>query len=271
MMVAGLSFVVMLGCVKVARVELSAPEVIFWRCPPALVVAGIAARGAGWRIVNRRAFAVRAFFGFAALLLFYTAAGGLAVADLTLVGRLQPLLMAVAAPLVLGAGERVPGRIWGVVMVGMVGCAILLAPELAVGSPYGAAALAAVGMSVCAHLALRRLGRTDRTWPVVFWFQMVVFGAAMLLLGLQQQAIPELPSRSLWAPLLGAGLFAVGGQAAMTRAFALDRAAVVSAASHVMPLFAFVLDAVVFGLTPSVHGVLGGAVVVGAALMLLRE
>lgn len=269
MILAAFSFVLMLGCVRIARVTLSPWDVIFWRCPPAILLTFVMAWGSGFRIVNKVAFGYRAVFGFLALLSFYTAAGGLRVADLTLIGRLQPLLMAVAAPLVLGASERAGSRVWFAVVAGLIGCGILLAPDLSIGSPYGLAAVCAICLAVGAHLALRRLGATDATWPIVFWFQLAVWTFATLVSLGAAGGLPAVPSSELWLPLMGAGVFAACGQGAMTRAYALDRAAVVSAASHVMPVFGFTMDAVVFGESPSMHGLVGGAIVLGAAMSLV--
>ena len=49
----------------------------------------------------KRLLATRIVVGFAAMTCFFTAAHGLAVADMSLIGRLQPLLIALLAPLFL--------------------------------------------------------------------------------------------------------------------------------------------------------------------------
>ena len=269
MMAAALFFSLMVACVKVLRAELSTFDIILWRSALSLPMAMWAVRREpSWRLNNPRVFALRAACGVLAMTGFYTAAKGLTLADLSLVGRLQPLCIAVLAPLVLGAGERPQGRTLGLLGAGLLGCGILLGPQLALGNRYGAIALGAVLAGACAHTALRALGATDRPGVVVLHFQwvgLVVALAAVFVL----QGGPELPPLGLLAPLLGVGTFAFVGQLLLTRAFAADRAARVSAASHVSPVWAVLLDVLLFGVLPGWNALVGGGIVLAAALLLV--
>lgn len=269
MVLAALCFSLMVACVKLLRTDLSTFEIILWRSAVALPLAAWTARRLpSWRLTNRRVFAARATFGVLAMTGFYTAARGLSLADLSLLGRLQPLGVAVLAPLLLGAGERPGGRTLGLLLAGLVGCIILLGPQLAVGNLYGLVALSAVFCSAFAHTALRALGATEDPRVVVLHFQwvgLVVAGVAVLATdgGL------ALPPVGLVPLLLGVGGFAFLGQLLLTRAYAAERAARVSAASHVSPLWAVILDLVVFSVLPGWNVLIGGAVVLAAALLLV--
>ena len=191
----------------------------------------------------------------------------LSVADLSLLGRIQPVLIAIAAPLVLR--ERLDPRVWLLLAAGVVGTMVLLGPQLAIGNVHGLWAMGAVASSTVAHLSLRVLGRTDRAAAIVLWFQ--VGGTILALMGvaLMNGGLPRLPSPALLPWLAGVGIAGTAGQVLMTRAYALDRADVVSAASHTSPVWAVFADVLLFGLLPTVPTVVGGVILVGAALALL--
>lgn len=267
MIVAALCFTLMVACVKTARVELSAFEVIFWRSVVGLPLMALGMGDAPWRIRNRRAFAARGSFGVLAMLGYYTAARGLDVADLSLVGRLQPLGVAALAPLAIGQTERSEGRLWVLLGVGLVGCAVLLGPDLAVGNGYGLIALGGVAAGAAAHTSLRALGATDDPRSVVLGFQVVALMASGIAVLIQHQGLPALPSLALAPWLVGVGLFALLGQLLMTRAYREDRAALVSAASHISPLWAVLADLLIFGVRPGWNVLLGGGIVLTVALI----
>lgn len=269
MVAAGVAFTVMVACVKLVRAELTAFEVVAWRGVVAIPLALWWNRRGPFVPVARGLTAFRVVLGFVAMTCFYTATHGLTVADLSLVGRLQPVLIAIAAPFVLGRSERVDPRVWAVLVAGVVGTAVLLGPQLAVGNVYGLWGLGAVVASGGAHMALRALGRTDKASTIVFWFQVGATVLAVLAVVLTMGHLPTLPSTPLLPWLVGVGVMGTLGQALLTRAYALDRAAVVSAASHVSPVWAVVADLLVFATLPGWDTLAGGALLVGAAVTLV--
>jgi drug/metabolite transporter (DMT)-like permease len=271
MVLASLAFTLMVACVKVARAELSALEIAAWRGLGSIPLALFFARGAGWKVQARGWMGIRIVIGFGAMTCFFTAARGLAVADLALISRLQPILIALLAPVILGAAERSDRRLWGLMGVGMLGCAVLLGPGMVIGNIYGLWALGAILLSTFAHITLRALGATDDPRIVVLYFQIGVtvlaVGAAYLQLG----ELPPPPSAHLWLPLFGVGVLATTAQLLMTQAYALDSAARVSAASHSSPLWALFIDIFLFDLWPTPEMLLGGTVVMLAVLGLVHS
>jgi drug/metabolite transporter (DMT)-like permease len=191
------------------------------------------------------------------------------VADLSLLGRLQPVLIAIVAPMVLGRGERVDPRVWLLLAAGMAGTGVLLGPQLAVGNVYGLWAMGAVVCSGIAHTSLRVLGRTESSETVVLWFQVGVTVLALSAVLLTTGALPRLPSPTMIPWLAGVGVAGTAGQVLMTRAYALDRAAIVSAASHTSPVWAVLADALLFSVLPGTTTLVGGVILVTAALALV--
>ena len=269
MLLAALAFTLMVSCVKMARVELSAFDIVWWRGLVSVPLCALAVRSGQWRIHRLDWFTARSVFGFAAMACYFGAAGGLPVANLTLITRLQPIVIALIAPLMLGAVEAADRRTWGLSLLGVVGCGVLVAPEIESGNTAGYLALGAVVTSAVSHTALRALGASERPQTVVFWFQLAVSLAAFAWIVVRDGALPVVPSMDLIPWLLGVGLFAALGQSLLTRAYQLDRAAPVAAASHASPLFALVIDWLAFSHLPTLSTIFGGTIVLIAALALV--
>lgn len=269
MMGATLAFTIMLAFVKKLRSELTSLEIIAWRGLMAAPIAGALALRVGLRPHNLPVNLLRGVLGFGGMALYFVAVKSLPLADLTLISRVQPMLVAAFAPLFLGADERVGWKLWVLLGIALSGCAVILAPDLTLGSTSGLVALGATGLAAGAHLCLRRLGRTDDPRVVVFWFQVVMFVLAVLGTLLESGRPMALPSLGLVPALIGAGLASVVGQLLLTLAYRADRAAVVSAAEYTGLLWALAIDVLVFSLLPSSHAVLGGLLVMGAGLALL--
>jgi drug/metabolite transporter (DMT)-like permease len=271
MILASGMFTAMVAMVKVGRAEMSPLELVFWRALVSVPLVLMTLRGVGFRLRARGAFAARLLLGVAAMTCFYTAALELDVVDLNLISRFQPILVAVLAPLVLGPQERPGPLVWAAAAAGLVGCGIILAPDLAVGSLAGVWAFAATFLSAGAHLSLRRVASVDPGRTIVFWFHSGMLALALAALTVDEGGVPA-PPRALWPVLAGIGITATAGQLLVTRAYSLDRAPVVAAASYFGVLWALIADALVFGRWPSASAIFGGTLVVTASLALvLRE
>ena len=265
MMLASFILTIMIGLVKSVRTELTTSEVVFWRGILAIPLAGLIAWPAGFRVRNTRGMVVRCGFGISAMWLYYAAAVGLSLADITLLGKLRPLLLAGLSPLFLGAAERAGRGLWLLIVVGLAGCALIVQPGLAVGSSYGLIALAGVVVAAGAHLSLRWLGRTEDPRTVVFWFQVSIALVMGVLLWVGGDGI-ALPPGHLWLPLCGIAVCATLGQLALTRAYQVERAVTVAVASYIGPVYAVVGDVLFFGGWPTVQVFIGGAFVVGSGV-----
>lgn len=274
MVAAAALFSIMAGLVKIGTTSYGYHplELVLWRSltslPPALWLARrhLRVKSKGWLLA-------RCLFGFVAMLSWFTASRGLNVGELSVLSRLQPIFVGIAAPLLLGRSEQGGSGVWLATGLGLAGCAVMVAPDLAgvqlerLGSA-GLAMLAAL-TSALAHTALRALGATDDPRTIVLWFQAAAGVFAMGLVGLTglELSTPDLAHLPV---LLGIGLFAVGGQLLLTAAYRAGRAQQVATASYVGPVLGFVFDGVVFGIAPAPSSILGAAIVLSAGGLLLH-
>ncbi len=178
------------------------------------------------------------------------------------------------APLVVAAlsaqmlGERVTRLQWTAIGVGLAGVLLMLRPDGAQWISVGS--VAAVVAALCYSLAvitLRVLARTDTTESMVFSFTFLLAVGAGLL------SIPGW-TPVLWAhwPLLaGVGLLGSLGQHFITEAFRNAPASVVTPFEYTALLWGVLLDLVVWGVLPGAVTLVGGAIVIGAGLFLIRR
>lgn len=269
MAASGLAFAVLNAIMKEARVELLAAEVMAWRAISSLPPSALLALRPGFRVRNVRGMVIRALLGSISMVSTIAALASLSLAEMSLVGKLQPLLVAVAAPLVLGAEERIGRRDWALLLLGLCGSILLLGPTLWSGETAALWAVVSVIFSAGAHLAVRQLGASEDPATVVFWFQSVATCLALTILALDPDAGFRAPPAGLGPALLLSGLFATAGQWLMTAAYVRERAAVAAAASYTSPLWAAALDWWLWDVVPGPTALGGGTLILLAGGMLV--
>lgn len=273
MTAAGLVFTVMFALVKTTRDELGAFDLVFWRGLLAGVLAyGLARHGTGGiRVHHRGILVVRTVLGFAAMSCSFAATKGLGVGDILLIGKMQPLLIAILAPLLLGDGERAGPWIWLMLMTGLAGGILLVAPELALGSRYAVLALAGAVLAAGAKIGVRAIVREDDARVVVFYFQIGAAVLAAAALVATEGRLPVWPPAHLWPHLLGIGVTAAVGQTLMTQAYVFDRAPVIAAATYTAPIWGILADITIFGLVPDGLAIAGGLLILGSGMVLIFD
>ncbi len=207
---------------------------------------------------------VRGLSGVSAVACYFYAIARLRLADAVLLNQSMPLFI----PLVERAwlGERVPRRLWGVLLLGFTGLLLILRPGSGVFEPAALVGLASAVLAAVAQVGIRRLTRTEPVTRIVFYFGLV---ASVVSLP------PALvwwrtPSPATWALLLLMGVFATVGQLTLTRAYVHAPAARIGPFLYAGPVFAGALDWALWGRLPDRLFVLGAAIVVAAATLALR-
>jgi len=267
MVASALLFASMAAAVRVASRELPNAPIVFFRhfIMLVLLLPWLAREG-------RRALAtddltghlVRGLAGVSAVTCYFYAIARLRLADAVLLNQSMPLFI----PLVerVWIGGRIPSRLWGVLALGFAGLLIILRPGTGVFEPVAIVGLASAVFASISQVGIRRLTRTEPVTRIVFYFGLVASVAA---------APPAVwwwksPSPATWAVLLLMGVFATVGQFTLTRAYVYAPAARVGPFLYAGPVFAGLLDWLIWGRLPDALFVLGAAIVVAAATLALR-
>jgi drug/metabolite transporter (DMT)-like permease len=234
----------------------------------ALLAWGIArSRGASLAITDRRTSWMRAIFGtLSAVCTFYAITSRrINLGDAATLGATAPIFVALLAPAMLGerSGRAVPLA----AAIAFAGVALVLEPSFE--SALDVALVATLGafLYAIALISLRRLGSGETHEAVVFHFSCVALATMTAL------AIPgwRTPSAHDLGWLAATGVTGGLAQLAMTRAYALDRAARVSTLTFAGIVLTHLLAIPVFGEHPGWSQAVGAVLVLGAGGLLVRS
>jgi drug/metabolite transporter (DMT)-like permease len=224
------------------------------------------ARRAPIRVHDRRGIWWRSAWGTISMLLtFYALGTRLPLGSAVTLTNLAPAFLAVLAPFLLG--ERTGKRVVLALLLSISGVVLIVRPEVVTGAEEVAGAAAAVVSSLCAcfsYTMLRRMGSTESPEAVALHFSLV---AAVVVTAVAAVHLSVPDARSLLAMVVaGAG----GGfaQVALTRAYALERAARVGGMSYLAVVVSALLGALALHEWPSPRSVAGMALVVSGGLVL---
>jgi drug/metabolite transporter (DMT)-like permease len=267
MVASALLFASMAATVGVASRELPNAPIVFFRHFIMLVflLPWLARQGRhALDTDDVRGHLVRGLAGVSAVACYFYAIARLRLADAVLLNQSMPLFI----PLVERAwlGERIPPRLWGVLGLGFAGLLLILRPGTGVFEPAALVGLASALLASVAQVGIRRLTRTEPVTRIVFYFGLVASVVALPPAAWWWKS----PSAATWAVLLLMGVFATVGQLTLTRAYVHAPAARVGPFLYAGPVFAGLLDWLLWGRLPDRLFVLGAAIVVGAATLALR-
>jgi drug/metabolite transporter (DMT)-like permease len=265
--------------VKLLREDgMSTHEVMFWRVAPGLPWVWMELRlrrQSVWPNAPGPTIA-RSLYGLGAMACYFHALRALTVFEYTVLTLLQPVLVALLAPALLG--ERLHRHAVIAMGVALVGALVVLRPDRA-GSlqlellPI-AIGIVAMVFSALAHINVRKATAHDSPERVVFWFAAVV-SALALMLGLASGDFVEgLPPGLELGPavlkIAGAAGFGLAGQLFMTRAYGRAQAPIVAMMAYSSIPASIVVDLVVWGLQPGVAELAGSLLMIGAGVLLMR-
>ncbi|QYK41786.1 MAG: DMT family transporter [Paracoccaceae bacterium] len=273
-------FIVMAALIKSVSARVPPGETVFFRSFFAIpvIVAWLAWHGelaTGFRVVNPLAHFWRGLVGTMAMGLGFAGLAFLPLPEVTALGYAAPLLTVVFAAMFLGEDVRT-FRI-SMVILGMIGVLIVLAPRLTlisgetVRATEAFGALLVLGGAVFAALAqvfIRKLVQTEATSAIVFWFSLTASGLALV----------TLPFGWVWptpaeaAILVTCGLMGGVGQIMLTSAYRYADASVVAPFDYASMIFALAIGYWAFGEVPT-RTMLGGAalVILAGVLIIWRE
>jgi len=187
----------------------------------------------------------------------------------------QTYSLFLAAPLLMTAlsvpiqGEKVTGKRWSAVIVGLGGVLIILHPWEN-GSFSMIAASAAALATICyslSALTVRTLSRGNSSMSMVFWYLLLVsIGSGALAIG---EWRPVLVSD--WGWLIGIGVTGALGQMWLTDAFRRAPPSVVGPFEYTAILWAFAIDWIFWSASPSLSLVIGACIVIASGIVVIVD
>ena len=270
MLLAVAVFAVMDALLKLLAAHYAPMQVAFLRgitsMPFVLLPVLVRGRAARLRIVNLRLHLFRGALSVLMLGSFIFAVRESSLATTYSIFMCAPLVVAaLSAPML---GETVGRAQWAAISVGLAGVLLMLRPS---GSDWvSVGSVAAVVAALCYSLAvisLRVLARTDTTESMVFWFTaMMAVGAGLLAIAGWRPL-----QHADWPLLVGLGLAGSLGQHFITEAFRNAPVSVVTPLEYTALVWGVVLDFAIWHVLPGAATLLGGAIVIGAGLYVIRR
>ena len=259
-------FSIMNAFVKLSAVDYSIPQMIFFRNFFAFFpIAFIVWRMGGLKLLRTErvgAHAWRGIVGVLGMCFFFMSFALLPLADATAIHFASPLILtALSVPML---GERVGKHRWTAIIVGLCAVVFMIRPEGGnmAGSliAFGAAFLGALAM-----IFVRRLGRTEHTLAIVFYF--TLFGTILGGIGMMFMWQP-LKAETMHYLIL-TGLLGGLAQIMLTYAYSKAPAAYVASFSYLSMIFAVGLDVLVWAKWPDWHISVGSLVIMASGLYIV--
>jgi S-adenosylmethionine uptake transporter len=252
--------------VKALPAHLSVAQIVALRFSFAVVPACVMLwlRGARATAAAWRANALRGVLVLLSTALFFAALRRLPFAETLALSFLAPLFMALLAALLLG--EALTLTMLGVVGVGLLGVAVILAGDLIDGTSADLAGIAAaLGAAVSyagSMILLRRQAQRDRPEVIVLMQQLVP-----ALLSLPVAATGWSSFAPVWWLVFAClGTVGVAAHYLITWAYARAPAGQLAVTEYTALLWAALLGSVLFAEVPSLATMAGGALILAACL-----
>ncbi len=262
------AFSVMTALIRPAAAEMHPFQIVFFRNALGLVLLSplIFRSGIGvLRTTRLPLHILRATCFLAAMLCWFSAIPHIALVDAITLNFTAPIFVTILAAVILR--ERVRIRRWTAVIVGFAGALVVLRPGFQDISPAAVLVLAdALIWSVSAAI-IRLLSRTDVATTIV---------AHMFIWVTPMSLIPALfvwqdPSWEAMGWVFGLAAASTFGHVAITRAFTLAEVSLLMPFDYTRLIFAVIVGFFVFNEVPDVWTLIGGAIIVVAALYIAQR
>lgn len=200
------------------------------------------------------------------LWLFAMGINALALTEAYTIFFVSPLLITLLSVPVLK--ETVRPLHWLAIGVGLLGVLVAMRPDGEAFLSLGAlTVLASAGCYAVSVILARVVSRTDSSVSVVFWTTAMMAVGAGLLAAPHWVAL----SRAHWPLIAALAVTGFIGQLAITEAFQHGQASAVAPFEYTALAWAVGLDWLLWRTVPDHYTLLGGAIIVGSGLYLIRK
>jgi drug/metabolite transporter (DMT)-like permease len=266
MVLATGAFVANDSCMKLALAETPPMETLFLRglsatiwCLPAVLFAG---HGCSMALIASPWVLARSFCEAMAIFCFIYALKHMPISDVTAILQLVPLILLVMSALIWN--DRIGGRRWGLIGLGVAGALLVAQPGASTASPFALFGFVAVVGAAFRDLISRLVPATVPA-PIVALSTVVTVMALSLGNALAFETWVT-PSPGTIGLVAAAGLFLVIGHICVFLAFRLATARSVAPFVYCFMIWAVLSGLFVFGDAPNGIAVLGMLLIAAAGL-----
>lgn len=208
--------------------------------------------------------AARGLVGIAAMACFFISFKMLPLGDATALHFASPIILTVLSIPLLG--EKVGKWRWSAVFLGLIGVLIVASPTGQTNVVGSIIALMAAFLGALAAILVRRMGETENSLTIVFYFTMTGIILSFILMPFFWQ-----PIASVWVfyALLCVGILGGFAQFFLTRAYAQAPAAYVSVFSYASIVFSIGFDIIFWAHVPVWTVWVGSAIIMVSGLIIL--
>lgn len=269
MLLSALGFALMTACVKaVSGYGIPVLEIVAARSLVSLLLSYLDVKRKRLSVwgEDRPLLVARGVIGAIALVCVYYSVTTLPLAEATILQYTHPAFTAVLALLFLK--ERLQRSTILCIGLSFIGLLVMTQPDFSAGLVTGlpglsvmAALAGALGSSI-AYVLVRKLSQTEDASVIIFYFPLIALPVSVVLLG-DDFVMPNLEALLL---LILVGIFTQVGQIGLTKAMAAEQAGKASVYAYVQVVFSAILGVVFFAEIPTLWTLLGGGLIISAAL-----
>ncbi len=253
--------------IKMAAGSLSNETIVFWRNAISFAIL------APWAMINRtrwfrrdnmKLITTRALTVLASLYCYYYAVAAIPLADAVLLNFSSPIFVPLLGLLVfLFALDK---SVLYAVLIGFLGVSLVLQPGAGVFEPAALVGLVGGALGGLAVVVLWRMPSGEHPGRIAFFFA---------LIGTVISAVPavisaEWPSNGAWLPLVMLGAFSTAAHLLLALGCLMAPADRVITLDYTAVLFASALGWLIWSEEPDLMFVLGGILIIGAGVYVMR-
>ncbi|MGI9380129.1 MAG: DMT family transporter [Methyloligellaceae bacterium] len=266
---SGAGYTIMIALIKIAGQTIHITEILLFRQSLMLIIVSpVILRSFPDALKSSRIDLqlVRVVCAISAMLMGFTAAIHLPLADVTTIGFAKAFFVTIGAIFILS--EVVGIRRWLAIIVGFVGVIIVAQPSGGGAiSIYGLMAIAGSGFAGITSVIIRKLSQTDR--PVtILSYQAICVGLFMIPPAIW---FWKTPSNEELVLLIAIGVLSAITQFTNILAYRAGEATVIAPLEYVRLLYATIIGFLVFSDWPGVNVFAGAAIIILAAFYTVRR
>jgi drug/metabolite transporter (DMT)-like permease len=274
---AVLTFTLMDAIIKGVSAEFPTGELIFFRnlfaFIPLLLYVWLRGGGLTFRTRNIWGHVMRGGFGVTSMFFLFYSYLVLPLSDAIALGLSGPIFVTVLSVPVLR--EQVGWRRWSAVIVGFVGVVIMTRPGPGVFDIDAVWPLLGAVFYAFAMISIRRLGSTEPSSTIVFYFSAFSVLASFITIpfGLFDADFKWVMPHRIWpfVEVFAIGILGGTAQIFLTNAYQRARASVVAPFDYTALVYGFLLGWGFFGEVPDTFLIVGGLIVVASGVYIIHR